>query len=177
MNQNRIYLLSQSVSLLMKAYLVVSIITLGTMMFSTGFSFDTSLPDAYMPLLSSGRGLASDNTSALQTIEYIDQSIVMILAILSLFSYYLVSRIFGKIASGESPFSIIQIKRLKIVSYLFLANFFIYTFLPNILYFLFVEGDYRNMTVDLGRLLIALIIFTIAEVCAYGKTTETQINE
>lgn len=107
------------------------------------------------------------------TILITDLLISVVYAVL----FFLASFIFKDISKGASPFTELQIKRLKTISWLLIGTLFIPIILPNILHWIMVPGKYFSISLDGMSLIVPILFYALVEVFAYGALLQREVDE
>lgn len=153
--------------------ILLTLLLLGS--FITGFMEVTDLnePRAMFALFDIGFSTHSNNT-----IDYYillgNSLLANALFIAMLFKG---SFIFKDISNGLSPFDAIQVKRLKNIFWLYVSSAVLPLILDNVLHWLITFSGYYRFRVDLGEILIALLLYTVAEIFSYGSSLQQEIDE
>ncbi|WP_208560740.1 hypothetical protein [Marinilactibacillus kalidii] len=177
MNQ-KIRLLSKSISILLNVFIVLIVLQLvyfAFVVFDGGsFSQNKQVPSGIFTVFSMGRKSGIVDQSIVDTINV---TLRYILLFLTLVGYVIVSRIFSGLAKSEVPFKTIQVRKIYLLSGLSFLGFFVISFLPSLLYAIFLEGTYVQMNIDGGLLLIGLMFYTLAEIFKYGQSLQQDVDE
>ena len=177
----KIYYLCEGISTLLKVYIFLMLMGMLFIIYmlitnSSHLNINSEPLDAYFILFHSVRqsGIVDIDQNIFENINVVVRFTVLFI---NIFIFYIISDFFGKIAKGDTPFKSEIVKKLRVLAYLFLADFLVFTFLPSILFALFIEGKYIEIMFDGGRLLLALIFYTLSEIFAYGVQLQKDSDE
>lgn len=138
---------------------------------------DFELSQSPFTLFSSGYGTGTE-TAVTQIKEgYITLITGLTVNLVYAIMFFLASVVFEDISNGESPFTRLQVKRLKRLSWLFIGTFFIPIILQNILHWIMIPGRYYNISLDGTKLIAPILFYALAEIFSYGALLQREVDE
>ena len=92
---------------------------------------------------------------------------------------YLAERIFKNIYDSQSPFELLNVKRLKIIAWLMLAFAIFPTYIETVLRFFLMRSTTTpyNFSIDITTVCLTVIFFALAYIFEYGCLLQQQYDE